>query len=103
MRDLENLNKSCTLVKYGKLLLAKSGQEKATDGMTKSMICRLRCDRSRWTSRASRSASVYIRAEKKEYYDYKDMPPLPMTISKISIPELGYTVVDKNTETLRLD
>jgi len=46
---------------------------------------------------------VYIRAEKKEYYDYKDMPPLPMTISKISIPELGYTVVDKNTETLRLD
>ena len=26
------------------------------------------------------------------------MPPLPMTIARIYIPELGYTVVDKATE-----
>ena len=29
------------------------------------------------------------------------MPPLPMTISRITIPELGYTIVDKASESLR--
>ncbi len=42
------------------------------------------------------------RAESKEYYDYKDMPPLPMTVKRISIPKLDYTVVDKDTENLRM-
>lgn len=38
---------------------------------------------------------MYRRAEKKEYYNYKDMPPLPLTVIKIHIPELGLTVVDE--------
>lgn len=40
-------------------------------------------------------------AESKEYYDYKDMPPLPLTVSRIHIPKLGYTVVDKSSEEMR--
>lgn len=42
------------------------------------------------------------RAESKEYYDYKDMPPLPLTVSRIHIPSLGYTVVDKSCEDKRM-
>lgn len=37
-------------------------------------------------------------AAKKEYYDYKDMPPLPLTVTRITVPNLGYTVVSKATE-----
>ncbi len=37
-----------------------------------------------------------------QYYDYKDMPPLPLTVSKIYIPELNYTVVEKSNEPLRM-
>ena len=42
------------------------------------------------------------RAESKEYYDYKDMPPLPLTVKRIWIPKLGYTVVDKQCEETRM-
>jgi hypothetical protein len=45
---------------------------------------------------------VRCRAERKEYYDYKDMPPLPVTVTRIHIPELGYTVVDKGSEAMRM-
>lgn len=40
--------------------------------------------------------------ERKEYYDYKDMPPLPLTVSRIYIPKMDYTVVDKSNEELRM-
>ncbi|KAG2488405.1 hypothetical protein HYH03_013089 [Edaphochlamys debaryana] len=49
-----------------------------------------------------RAACVVVRAEKKEYYDYKDMPPLPLTVERIHIPKLGYTVVSKQNEPMRL-
>lgn len=41
-------------------------------------------------------------AEKKEYYDYKDMPPLPLTVTRVFIPKLGYEVVSKRTEEQRM-
>eukprot|EP00877_Chromochloris_zofingiensis_P009097 jgi/Chrzof1/4440/Cz14g13080.t1 len=47
-------------------------------------------------------ANLVCRCEKKEYYDYKDMPPLPLTVSRIYIPDLDYTVVDKTTEEQRM-
>mmetsp|Transcript_5304 Transcript_5304/g.9178 ORF Transcript_5304/g.9178 Transcript_5304/m.9178 type:complete len:157 (-) Transcript_5304:324-794(-) len=47
-------------------------------------------------------ASLVVRAERKEYYDYKDMPPLPLTVARIHIPKLGYTVVDKGSEETRM-
>lgn len=50
----------------------------------------------------SRRGVVSCRAENKEYYDYKDMPPLPLTVSKIYIPKLGYTVVEKANEPQRM-
>lgn len=34
--------------------------------------------------------------------DYKDMPPLPLTVTRIHIPKLGYTVVSKECEEGRL-
>lgn len=40
--------------------------------------------------------------EKKEYYDYKDMPPLPLTVSRIYIPKMDYVVVDKACEPQRM-
>lgn len=49
----------------------------------------------------SRCYSVRCRTERKEYYDYKDMPPLPVTVTRIYIPSLDYTVVDKGSEALR--
>ncbi|KAF5837121.1 hypothetical protein DUNSADRAFT_4844 [Dunaliella salina] len=49
-----------------------------------------------------RRSVVSCRAENKEYYDYKDMPPLPLTVSKIYIPKLGYTVVEKANEPQRM-
>jgi hypothetical protein len=49
-----------------------------------------------------RRRAVAVRAaERREYYDYKDMPPLPLTVSRITVPELGYTVVDKASEAQR--
>eukprot|EP00195_Chlamydomonas_chlamydogama_P012439 CAMPEP_0202911274 /NCGR_PEP_ID=MMETSP1392-20130828/54491_2 /ASSEMBLY_ACC=CAM_ASM_000868 /TAXON_ID=225041 /ORGANISM="Chlamydomonas chlamydogama, Strain SAG 11-48b" /LENGTH=152 /DNA_ID= /DNA_START= /DNA_END= /DNA_ORIENTATION= len=53
------------------------------------------------SSRPSRRG-VAVRAEKREYYDYKDMPPLPLTVTRIYIPELDHVVVDKSTETNRM-
>lgn len=41
------------------------------------------------------------RAERREYYDFKDMPPMPLTVSRIHIPALGYTVVDPSTQQQR--
>lgn len=49
----------------------------------------------------SRRAALRCRCEKKEYYDYKDMPPLPVTVQRIHVPKLGYTVVDKSNEATR--
>ncbi|PNH10140.1 hypothetical protein TSOC_003150 [Tetrabaena socialis] len=49
-----------------------------------------------------RHPCVRVRAEKKEYYDYKDMPPLPLTVTRIHIPKLDYTVVSKQNEEMRL-
>ncbi|PNW83735.1 hypothetical protein CHLRE_05g241100v5 [Chlamydomonas reinhardtii] len=64
------------------------------------------CGRARLVARraqhASRQPCVAVRAEKKEYYDYKDMPPLPLTVTRIHIPKLDYTVVSKQNEEMRL-
>ncbi len=51
---------------------------------------------------ASRHSSISVVAEKKEYYDYKDMPPLPLTVTRIHIPKLDYTVVSKQNEEMRM-
>lgn len=51
---------------------------------------------------AVRRSGLNCTCEKKEYYDYKDMPPLPLTVSRIHIPKLSYTVVDKASEEMRL-
>lgn len=51
---------------------------------------------------ASRHCSISVVAEKKEYYDYKDMPPLPLTVTRIHIPKLDYTVVSKQNEEMRM-
>jgi hypothetical protein len=40
--------------------------------------------------------------ERKEYYDPREMPPLPLTVSRISVPELEHVVVDPATESQRL-
>ncbi|GBF95646.1 hypothetical protein Rsub_08628 [Raphidocelis subcapitata] len=50
----------------------------------------------------ARARAVAVRAERKEYYDFKDMPPLPVTVKRITVPELDHTVVDKATEETRL-
>lgn len=50
----------------------------------------------------SRQTCASIRCEQKEYYDYKDMPPLPLTVKRIAVPQLGYTVVDKSVEEMRM-
>lgn len=42
------------------------------------------------------------RAEKKEFYDYKDMPPIPLTVKRIYVPELDHLVVDKSLEEKRM-
>lgn len=49
-----------------------------------------------------RASGATCRAERKEYYDFKDMPPLPLGVKRIYIPDLDYTVVDKATEEQRL-
>jgi hypothetical protein len=54
------------------------------------------------TRRIGRRRAVSCCAEKREYYDYKDMPPLPLNVARITVPELGYTVVDKQCEFRRL-
>jgi hypothetical protein len=52
--------------------------------------------------RWQRSTAVACRAERREYYDFKDMPPLPLTVSRIYIPKLDYTVVEKANEQQRM-
>jgi hypothetical protein len=44
---------------------------------------------------------VICRAERREYYDFKDMPPLPLTVARIYVPSLSYTVVDQSTKQQR--
>jgi hypothetical protein len=39
--------------------------------------------------------------ERKEYYDAREMPPLPLTVARIAVPELGVVVVDASTEQTR--
>jgi hypothetical protein len=41
-------------------------------------------------------------AERKEYYSYKDMPPVPLTVSRITIPALDYVVVDRESQERRM-
>lgn len=64
-----------------------SGRQQVTPGLRSTIV---------------RTRRVVCRAESKEYYDYKDMPPLPLTVSRIHIPKLGYTVVDKSNEEKRM-
>lgn len=52
--------------------------------------------------RLSRTRAVACRAERREYYDFKDMPPLPLTVSRIYVPKLDYTVVDKSNQQQRM-
>eukprot|EP00882_Tetradesmus_deserticola_P001935 GHRQ01002074.1.p1 GENE.GHRQ01002074.1~~GHRQ01002074.1.p1 ORF type:complete len:154 (+),score=33.23 GHRQ01002074.1:208-669(+) len=52
--------------------------------------------------RWQRCTAVACRAERREYYDFKDMPPLPLTVSRIYIPKLDYTVVEKANEQQRM-
>lgn len=63
------------------------------------------CSTSSWSSSrpssSSRARAVHCRAERREYYDFKDMPPLPLTVSRIYIPSLGYTVVDRVSQQQR--
>ncbi|GIL49184.1 hypothetical protein Vafri_5653 [Volvox africanus] len=59
------------------------------------------CSEGRAAHRTRRHA-VTILAEKKEYYDFKDMPPLPLTVSRIYVPKLDYTVVSKQNEGMRM-
>lgn len=44
-----------------------------------------------------RRLRLAVAAERREYYDFKDMPPLPLTVSRISVPALDYTVVDRES------
>ncbi|KAF8065788.1 hypothetical protein HT031_002848 [Scenedesmus sp. PABB004] len=46
-------------------------------------------------------AALVARAERREYYDAKDMPPLPLTVSRIAVPTLGHTVVDEASKATR--
>eukprot|EP00878_Enallax_costatus_P023081 GHUV01024540.1.p1 GENE.GHUV01024540.1~~GHUV01024540.1.p1 ORF type:complete len:150 (-),score=14.61 GHUV01024540.1:183-632(-) len=59
------------------------------------------CTPPRMQQRVSRSRAVACRAERREYYDFKDMPPLPLTVSRIYIPKLDYIVVDKSNQQQR--
>lgn len=63
-------------------------------------VSKYRCSSSSASS-SSRRCSVLCRAERREYYDFKDMPPLPLTVSRIHIPSLSYTVVDQATQQQR--
>lgn len=75
--------------------LAGSGASGALQRRLGRLACACACP-------GSRQSAVRVHAEKKEYYDYKDMPPLPhVPISRIHVPEIGYTVVDQATESLR--
>lgn len=40
--------------------------------------------------------------ERKEYYDPREMPPLPLTVARITLPSLDHVVVDPSTEATRL-
>jgi hypothetical protein len=40
--------------------------------------------------------------ERKEYYDPREMPPLPLTVARIAVPELDHVVVDPSSEATRL-
>lgn len=57
-------------------------------------------------SRCRRAAATFVTprasAERKEYYDFKDMPPLPLGVKRIHVPSLGFTVVDKSLEERRM-
>lgn len=50
---------------------------------------------------SQRGAALTCRAERREYYDFKDMPPLPLTVSRIHVPSLDYTVVDRASQQQR--
>jgi len=54
------------------------------------------------THRTSPQTTTPLPSSTQEYYDYKDMPPLPLTVARITIPQLGYTVVDKANEARRM-
>lgn len=43
-----------------------------------------------------RSWLIVAAAERREYYDFKDMPPLPLTVNRITVPSLGHVVVDSS-------
>jgi hypothetical protein len=49
-----------------------------------------------------RARCMRAAAERREYYDFQDMPPLPVTVRRISVPSLGLTLVDKSTEEARM-
>jgi hypothetical protein len=51
---------------------------------------------------ASRRPALACRAERKEFYDYKDMPPVPLTVTRIYVPEMDHLVVDKGCEERRM-
>lgn len=52
--------------------------------------------------RRLRAAAPRASAERKEYYDFKDMPPLPLGVSKIYVPDLDHVIYDKACEESRL-
>lgn len=56
-----------------------------------------------WFRQASpqRRPAMQCRAERKEFYDLKDMPPLPFQLRRITIPAIGHVVVDKSLEPMR--
>jgi hypothetical protein len=56
---------------------------------------------SRRHGRGVRGGAVSCRAERREYYDFKDMPPLPLTVSRIHVPTLDYVVVDRASQAQR--
>ena len=57
-----------------------------------------------WLHQASprqRQPMQLCRAERKEFYDLKDMPPLPFQLRRITIPSINHVVVDKSLEPMR--
>jgi hypothetical protein len=52
--------------------------------------------------RRGRRGPLRVRAERKEYYDFKDMPPLPLNVARIAVPALDFVVYDKACEEQRL-
>ena len=71
-------------------ILPMLGSIPSTSGRSLSTTAALR--RPTACFRVGRCLAVRAVAESREYYDYKDMPPLPLTVTRITIPSLGYTV-----------